>query len=261
MKSLRAFFKMLLFALLIIVIVPLQLIVLAFDKGNAAYFLPQLFHKIACAIFGIRYEIHGTPYKGEQVMYASNHLSYLDIPVIGSLLRASFLAKSEVATWPLFGLLAKLQQTAFINRDIMKTKNETEALNARATKGRDLIIFPEGTSTDGQTVWPFKSSLFSFAMNTGNPKLLIQPMTIKVLETDGRPLFTQDDRDLYAWHIHMDTELPVHLWRFARTSGAKLILSFHEPLRVSDFSDRKTLASACHDSVIKGLAAPVAQAA
>lgn len=261
MNTLKASLKMFLFLVCVAIAVPLQMLVLAVHKGNGAYIIPKLWHKSVCALFGIRYKIHGTPYKDGQVIYASNHLSYLDIPLIGSLLPASFLAKSEVAGWPLFGFLAKLQQTEFIRRDVMKTKDETEALNARITKGRNLIIFPEGTSTDGQSVWPFKTSLFSLVFNSGNPDLRIQPMTVKVLTTDGRAPLTQDDRDLYAWHVKMDTELHVHLWRFAKTSGARLALIFHEPVLVSDFSDRKTLAKQCHDSVSKGLDVSVAQAA
>lgn len=257
MKTAKAALKFIAFALWCAICVPLQMIVLLFDRGNNAYFIPQLWHKGVCMIFGIRYEIVGTPNTGAQTLFMSNHLSYLDIPVIGSILRASFVAKSEVAGWPLFGFLSKLQQTQFIERRRTKIKDERDKIAPVIATGRSLILFPEGTSTDGRSVRNFKPSLFSLAFGHENKDLMVQPMTITVLSADGKTPETQDERDVYAWHIDMDDSIGVetHLWAFAHTSGAKLRITFHQPLKASDFDDRKVLASACHEKVAQGLAA------
>ena len=253
MKSTKAGLKLAAFVLWSLLLVPPQMLVMILTKGPAAYEITHLWHKGVCAIFGIRYEVRGKPETRRQVLFMSNHLSYLDIPLIASVLKASFVAKRDVADWPVFGFLSKLQQTAFVERKRTAVGKEADSLHGRIKAGRSLIIFPEGTSTDGQGVLPFKSSLFSLALNDAPPHLLVQPMTIQVLKIDGRVPEKQDDRDLYAWHRDMTTELPEHLWRFAKTSGARLRLTFHEPLRASAYDDRKVLAQACHDNVSKGL--------
>lgn len=224
-----------------------------FCKGNAAYILPWLWQKIVCSIFRITVRVNGTPYTDSQTIYMSNHVSYLDIPAIGSILRASFVAKKDVASWPVFGFLSKLQQTAFISRSREDVKKEKHALDSMLDDGKSLIIFPEGTSTDGREVRLFKSSLFSIAMKKNLRGIKVQPVTLRMETVNQKQIHTQDDRDLYSWHIDMDTPLDKHLWRFARNKGAVISLTFHPPLNASDFSDRKTLAKACYNTVSKGL--------
>ncbi|MCB9982127.1 MAG: 1-acyl-sn-glycerol-3-phosphate acyltransferase [Rhodospirillales bacterium] len=255
MKRTRAALKMTGFVLLCAAIVPAQVLLMLVHKGRGAYVLPHVWHKGVCAVFGIRVQVKGAPYTDSQVLYASNHISYLDIPALASVIRyGSFVAKKDVAGWPVFGFLSKLQQTAFISRSRGDARKEAGALDTMLREGKNLIIFPEGTSTDGQSVVPFKSSLFSIAVQDGvKDMLVIQPVSIQVLSSDGRVPQTQDDRDIYAWHLNMDTELPAHLWGFAQTEGSVLRITFHDVLNVKDFSDRKTLAKACYDTVSKGL--------
>ncbi len=248
MSSLKAAFKFALFFFWSLLIVPTQLILLSFHRGKKAYVIPQLWHKGVCRIFGIKVKIEGTPLQLQQALYVSNHLSYLDIPVIGTVLKASFVAKKEVASWPVFGFLSKLQQTAFIERSRNAAARETGALGTLLNDGKSLIIFPEGTSTDGREVLPFKSSVFSLSL-TEQADLLIQPFTLTMELVNTYPPETQELRDLYAWHREMDTELPSHLWRFAKSKGATISLHFHPYIKASDFDDRKTLAKHCHETV------------
>jgi 1-acyl-sn-glycerol-3-phosphate acyltransferase len=253
MTHVTAALKMLLFALWCLIAVPFQSAVLLFTKGDAAYILPCLWHKGVCKIFGIRYTITGAPVTDRQTLFMSNHLSYLDIPLIGSFLKASFLAKKDVESWPVFGFLSKLQQTAFIERKQSATAREIESLSQRVQNQRNLILFPEGTSTDGRSVLPFKSSLFTLAMGTGTETLVVQPMTLHLVSVDGKAPETQALRDLYTWHRDMDTPLATHLWLFAKTSGARIDVIFHPALNPADYEDRKTLAKICHEHVSKGL--------
>lgn len=249
MRIVAAICKLALFFMLCVLVVPLQMLVLLFHKGAGAYVIPQIWHKGVCAIFGLKITISGTPETGRQVLYVSNHLSYLDIPVIGTVLRASFVAKKDVARWPVFGFLSKLQQTAFIDRARGAAAKEANALDSMLERGKSLIVFPEGTSTDGREVLPFKSSLFSLALQGNEKSLAIQPFTIRALSINGKAPDTQALRDIYAWHRDMQTELPTHLWLFALSKGAHIHLTFHDIVLPADFGDRKTLANACFEAV------------
>lgn len=239
-----------------LVVVPAQWLILRVHRGRYSYIMPKLWHWGLCQSFGIERTIVGRPYTGSQVLYMSNHLSYLDIVVLGSIIpNASFVSKNDVANWPVWGFLSKLQQTAFISRGRGDTKKEANALDTMLEGGKNLILFPEGTSTDGTNVLEFKSSLFSIAMRKEVEDIMIQPVTLEVLEANGKQPETQEERDIYCWHRGMDEDitLDTHLLAFAKTSGAHLRITFHSPVQAKAFSDRKTLAKACYETVSNGL--------
>jgi len=261
MGALRGVMRLAGFLLLILLIAPFQIATLALRRGHpASYALPLLFHKIVTRLFGLRVEIIGTPVTGQQALYVFNHVSYLDIPVIGSVLPASFVAKKDVAGWPVFGLLARLSQTAFISRKSRDSGHASGVLAAMIRRGQSLIIFPEGTSSDGRQVLPFKSSLFGIALagQTARP-LLIQPATLSLCAVNGAPVTTPAQRDLYAWYG--DMTLVPHLWTFAKRRGAIVRLHFHPPLAAQDFSGRKMLAQSCYSAVAGALESDFAKAA
>lgn len=261
MRKTKAGIKVLLFGLFCLLVISTQTIVLLFTKGPKSYILPHLWYRAVCYVFGIRIRIKGTPFTAGQVLYMSNHLSYMDIPAIGCVIKASFVSKSEVKDWPLFGFLSTLQQTAFVERKRTEAGRQKNALQSRIEKGDSLIIFPEGTSTNGLQVIPFKSSLFALALLKSVPDLYIQPLTINVLEVDGHAPDTLDVRNIYAWPREMDTPLPEHLWRFAQTKGAVIELVFHDPLKAHDFENRKVLAKTAHERVSMGLTSVLKDAA
>ncbi|MDH5721882.1 MAG: 1-acyl-sn-glycerol-3-phosphate acyltransferase [Alphaproteobacteria bacterium] len=254
MRTAIACLKFLAFTLLCVAIVPPQSAILFFTKGKKSYALTYIWHRWVCKIFRIKINLSGSPDKSGQIIYIGNHISYLDIPVIASILQyASFVAKEDVEDWPVFGFLSKLQQTAFISRSKENAAKGKQALETMLDDGKSLIIFPEGTSTDGREVLPFKSSLFAIFFKDNLKDIKLQPFTLSMVSANGHEIRTQDDRDLYAWHLNMDTSLAKHLWDFAKSTGAEINLTFHPPLLASDFNDRKTLAKACHETVSKGL--------
>ncbi len=254
MGNLRATLKFTQFFFWSALLIPPQMIIMVFSRGNAAYTLPIFWHKMICRAFKLDIEVEGQPSKEQQTIYVSNHVSYLDIPVIGSILPASFVAKEEVATWPVFGLLAKLQQCVFINRARHRIGEGQSNMQQRLNSGNSIVLFPEGTSTNGTNVLPFKSSLFSVATDPElTKKPLIQPFTIELLETNGQKIKIEKDHDLYAWYA--DMTLAPHFWDFAKSNGAKVKLHFHAPLRVKDDDNRKNLAKTCHDKVAGVIAA------
>ena len=190
----------------------------------------------------------------------SNHLSYLDIPVLGGILDGTFIAKADVEGWALFGFLSKLQQTLFIKRDRGAAIQVRTQIQGKLNSGTNLMLFPEGTSTDGRSVYPFKSSLFSLFIGEGNEDVYLQPVTIVMKDIDGRSLSaapgTPDDqphRDIYAWHINMETDLGVHLWGFAKSKGAHIHIIYHPSIKAADHDDRKVLAKTIHEQVEAGL--------
>ena len=253
MRTLIAGCKLFSFFLLCVAVVPPQTFVLFFTNGPAARILPRVWFKSVCLIFGITLQRSGDVYADTQTLYVANHLSYLDIPVIGSVLDASFVSRGDVARWPFFGYLAKMGQTAYVARERSNVKSDSGAVSARIERGESLIIFPEGTSTDGRDVLEFKSSLFSLVIGHANDDLRVQPLTLKVTRPGGKEPQTQEERDIYAWHRDMDTPLFRHLWMFAQQKGASVHLQFHPPISASNYKDRKTLAKACHDTVSNGL--------
>ena len=239
------------FLLLCLVIVPIQMVVLLFTKGPSAYALPRIWHGLVCRVFGVDITFEGQPHRSSQVIYMSNHMSYMDIPVLGSIIpNASFVSKNDVANWPVWGFLSKLQQTAFISRSRSDTQKEANALDTMLENGKNLIIFPEGTTGNGREILPFKSSLFALTLKEGLEHLSIQPVTIKI-SAKKQPL--ADAQASYAWPKEDERELHEHLWDIANTHGVRIHVTFHPVINANSFEDRKTLAKACHEAVCKGI--------
>ena len=250
MKKFIATTKIIALVLWSIPIVLIQSIVLLFHKGQNAYLIPQLWHIGVCKIIGIKTVTVGKPVKDRQVIYVSNHLSYLDIPATGCFLRASFIAKDDIASWPVIGFLATVQQTAFISRSSSKAKKVANALDVMVKEGKNLILFPEGTSSNGEDVLPFKSSLFSIAQPKGMKPIAIQPFIIELLDVDGT-LLTSESRDLYAWYADMD--FAPHIWEFMQKSGATVRLTFLDVIEPAPEQDRKELCRVIENQISSGL--------
>lgn len=181
----------------------------------------------------------------------ANHVSYLDVLVLGSIIDANFIAKSEVADWPVVGFLCRLQDTVFIDRRAQAIGGQHKVLSERLAAGGRLVMFPEGTSSDGSRTLKFKSALFEGARisRNGNP-VRIQPVSLAYSRLDGAPM-GRWLRPLFAWYG--DMTLVDHLWRFLGLGRLGIDLVFHQPVLLQDFSSRKQLAAHCHRQVAKGL--------
>lgn len=210
-----------------------------------------LWHRGVCFLIALKVNCHGHPYQGKNVLLAGNHISYLDIPVLASCLDITFVAKADVASWPLFGFLARIAQTAFIERTPSKARLQKMQLKKRLKAGERLMIFPEGTSSDSQSVLPFKSSLFDM-VNDNDMKAhsVIQPVTLCFKSRDGQKL-SLEENDNFAWYGDM-TLLP-HLWKVFCLSGAQANIIFHAPAMADDFPNRKEMAKWAECRVRNGL--------
>ncbi len=215
--------------------------------------LPALYHRGCCHILGFRVRTIGVPVAGRPALFASNHISYTDISVLGSVIVGSFVAKEEVARWPLFGWLAKLQRTVFVDRRVRSTALQRDAITARLAQGDGLILFPEGTSNDGSRVLPFKSALFAAAETMpGLAPIVVQPVSIAYTRLDGIPL-GRLLRPYFAWYG--TAELTPHLWNMIGLGTVEVVVEFHPPTFLVDCGSRKALAQYCHARVSGGVAA------
>lgn len=194
------------------------------------HLIAALFFKSCLKLTGIRLVVNGEP-AHQAALFAANHVSYLDIPVLGAVLSdAVFVAKSEVARWPLFGFLARLARTEFIERNRADAHLQCLTLARRLNAGNALIVFPEGTSSNGYEVLPFKSTLFA-ALDLSHGAGQVQPVSIVYGRTAA------------AWHG--DMTLAPHLWCMFGEGGGQVELTFHEPVFPADFPNRKVLAKYC----------------
>lgn len=192
-----------------------------------------------CRIAGIRVRVSGRPLDGPGVLFAANHVSYIDIVALGAALDAHFVAKSEVARWPLFGHLARLSGSLFIDRDRRQALTQSSRLATHLSRGRRLCLFPEGTSSDGRQVLSFKSALFHGLTGAG---ACIQPVTVA---------YRNDPDARYAWHGEM-TLVP-HLLDILGRRGVEVELMFHPPVEPKAFASRKILARHVEQQVRAGL--------
>lgn len=250
MKSFIATSKIALMLLWSAPLVAIQMTILPFHKGKMAYTVPRFWHKGICFFLGLKTEIRGTPVHDSQLIYISNHLSYLDIPAIGSYLKASFIAKEDIAHWPVIGFLSKVQQTAFISRSSTKAKKVANALDEMVRQGKSLILFPEGTSSTGLSVLPFKSSLFSLAQPKDMAPIAIQPFILELVDVNGQ-VITPETRDYYAWYGDMD--FAPHIWVFLKNRGATVRMTFLDVIVPQAGQDRKELCKLVEDKISAGL--------
>jgi 1-acyl-sn-glycerol-3-phosphate acyltransferase len=248
-SSYLGFFRLTLYALVTLALTPVQILILLIAR-RYWWALPFIYHKLCCRIMGLQVRVVGKPAKARPVLFVSNHVSYLDIPVLGSIAPVSFVAKTEVAQWPGYGWLAKLQRTVFVDRRRNTTMQQRDSMHARLMAGDALVLFPEGTSNDGNRILPFRSALLSVAEAATERPLAIQPVSIAYTSVNGVPL-GWGLRPLVAWYGGM--ELGGHLWRFTRLGMVEVVVQFHDEARLGDFPSRKELTRHCSDAVAGGV--------
>lgn len=253
MRSVVATLKVLSFVLVSGITIPLQTVVfLTMRNTRFVNFFPNLYGKIVCKILCIDVKIQGEIKTTGNVIYVGNHLSYADIGTIGGSLPASFISKAEVKSWPIFGQLASVSRTVFIKRDRTAALMAIKEIEETLTTGQNLIFFPEGTSSRGTEVLPFKSTAFElFLSDKLKPKLSVQPFTLTVTHINDKQVERPEDNDLYAWYG--DEDFVPHLWKLAKSKGASVLLTFHAPRKAADYDNRKSFAADCYQDVAQGL--------
>jgi lyso-ornithine lipid O-acyltransferase len=227
--------------------------VLVLLRSPLADKLPRAYHRLTTRIMGFDVKVIGTRSIARPTLFVANHTSYLDIEMLGGVIEGSFIAKHEVAGWPLFGWLAKLQRTVFVDRRQRSTHRHRDAISERLAAGDNLILFPEGTSNDGTRVLPFKSALFSAVhSNDSASSVIVQPVSIAYVRLNGMPM-GRLYRPFFAWYG--DMEMASHLWALLGFGTVEVVVEFHSPLNSAHFPSRKALAEHCWQVTAAGVAA------
>ena len=239
------FLRLIIYLLLTLALLPFQFIIVFFIK-NYAYIIPYFYHKICLRIFGIKIKTFGKVSINFPILLISNHASYLDIIILGSLFKTSFIAKKEISKWPLLGILAKLQNTIFIDRRVSSLKNQENKIIKHLNEKKNLVIFPEGTSSDGNRVLPFKSSLFNIFEKNLNSKILVQTITIVYKKINGIPM-NRIERKNITWHSNMD--LIPNIFNVLKKLSIEVEIIFNDEFLPSKEYDRKKLALHCWEKI------------
>jgi 1-acyl-sn-glycerol-3-phosphate acyltransferase len=251
-RQLRAFRRVAVMLLFTPFACLIQSVLLVVSPAGRALFGAFYWRSIA-NILGLQVRIIGAPLPPtpgrRRVIYVCNHSSWLDIPALGGLLHACFVSKDDVASWPIVGTIARLGRTVFVSRSRQGIGRERNQMQDRLKAGDDLILFPEGTSSDGSRVLPFHSSFFAAAYGEVSP--LIQPVSLVYDRLADLPV-GRSSRTVFSWYGDMD--LAPHVWRIAQWHGKRVTLLFHAPLDPANYPTRKALSHAAWQIVADGAA-------
>ncbi|HEY8336959.1 MAG TPA: lysophospholipid acyltransferase family protein [Tardiphaga sp.] len=236
---------------LTLLLLPLQLIGIVFNL-RLQRSIPHLYHRAFCALVGVRIREVGTRTADTPVLILSNHVSWLDICVITALAPVVFIAKSEVARWPVFGWLARLQRTIFIDRQARhKTGAATREIGDRLLGGDAVVLFAEGTSSDGIRILPFRSALVgavhhALGTSTHHKAITVQPMSLAYVGFDGLPV-GRALRERVAWYG--DADLIPHFIGVLASGAIDITVSWGDAVAYDMTADRKQIARDAEQAV------------
>ncbi len=228
---------------------PVQALMLVLP-GRGKVRFARLYWRGMALILGLRLRVVGVVADTRPVLFVSNHSSWLDIIALGAVLPACFVAKGEVGRWPVVSWIARLGRTVFVSRDRRHVGREQAALRQRLAAGDNIILFPEGTTSDGNRVRPFAAAFLTLA--TATPQPVLQLVTIVYDELDGQPV-RRADRAGIAWYGDMD--LAPHFWGLARRGGLRATIWLDTPLPPAERGGRKALTMALEARIAENAAA------
>jgi lyso-ornithine lipid O-acyltransferase len=255
LRNLRAGRRLAQILLLTAVSIAVQSVLLLLP-GRGKVTFARFYWSAVAQVLGLRVRVIGQAVRprGRAVVFVANHSSWLDIPALGGRVEGCFVSKDAVGSWPLIGLVARLGRSIFITRTRTATARERDEMRAALARGDNLLLFPEGTSSDGSRVLPFRSSFFAIAhgpREPGETLPLVQPVSIVYDRLAGLPV-GRSSRTVFSWFG--DMSLAPHAWTIAQWRGKRATLLLHPPLDPAAFDSRKALAEACWQAVADGAA-------
>lgn len=218
--------------------------VLLLVPGQGKIWFARVYWRGVGWFIGLRLTIIGKPTAHRPSLFIANHCSWLDIVSLGGILPACFIAKAEIAGWPGISLIAKLGRTIFVSRNRQAVAQEQRILAQRLSAGDNIILFPEGTTSDGNRVRAFASAFFTLAF--GDPLPWVQAVTVVYDEIECQPA-RRFDRQLIAWHGDMD--LWPHLKQLLRRGGLHATIVFGEPVPPGRYANRKAISAAMEQQI------------
>jgi 1-acyl-sn-glycerol-3-phosphate acyltransferase len=233
-----------------LILVPLQVLSMKTGLWPETVIL-KIWHRLIIRALGIRIHVEGTLSNKRPLLVASNHISWTDIMVLGSMADVKFIARADMEGWPLIGMLSKLQRTVFIERERKRTSSDQASeIGSRMAKGDAMVLFAEGSTGDGNVILPFKSTLFgaaSMAISEGAAQqVFIQPVAIVYTRLHGVPLGRRH-RPIAAWIG--DEDLMPHLKVLMAGGALDVEVHFGEPVAFSKGSNRKETAKLMESQV------------
>ena len=263
MKIIIFTYRLLIVFILITLILPLQ-VISNVSNSKLKYLVPYLFFKLIKYSLGINIEIdqdskiHLDNVDEVGKLYVSNHVSWIDIIVIGSLIKSRFIAKKEVKEMGIFGFLASLNNTFFIdNTKAIRSLDYSKIIEKKLLKGENLILFPEGTTSDGSSIRKFKSSFFESAntkyicLNTGEEKYIsVCPITICYLKKNGLPMGTNVRRQVAWIGAYPMMSLMVD---YLISGNVTISMTISDAVTIKDLGDRKKLSAYCENTILANL--------
>jgi 1-acyl-sn-glycerol-3-phosphate acyltransferase len=223
-------------------LMPVQALLLKVSPAAARRF-PNWYHRNVCRILGVKLKIEGQVVDDKPVLLVCNHTSWLDIPVLSAVAPVSFVAKLEVGSWPFVSALARLQRSVFVDRTRRQATGDAAIeIMKRLKLGDTIVLFAEGTSSDGNRVLPFKTSLFGAVSGqgaTGNGDAVVQTAAVVYTHLRGVPL-SRADRPRIGWYG--DMEMTSHAWGVLKSGPITATIKISPPVPLSEFKDRKDLA-------------------
>jgi 1-acyl-sn-glycerol-3-phosphate acyltransferase len=214
------------------------------------------YYSTLCTALRMRVRVVGEPVRNRAVLFISNHVSWADILVIGSIAPIAYVSKSEIGNWPLVGTAAKSQRTIFVDRSRRQQTGDAIAdIVDRLASGTSVVLFAEGTSSDGNRVLPFRSALIGAvkeASARSEHGILIQPMSICYTALNGIPMGRQH-RPTVAWYGDLDF-MP-HITAFINRGAVDAVVTYGEPIAADATSDRKVMTRTLQSAVRRMTAA------
>lgn len=245
MGTLRAIVVLCILTPVTLVAIPIQWLAVR-TGSNLARTIPVRWHRFVCRLLGIRVTVRGAPSPHKPLLVTANHASWLDIVVVSTLMPLSFIAKAEVASWPIFGLFAKLQRTVFVDRTRRaQTGAVATQIAERLQNGDAMVLFAEGTSNNGNQVLPFRTALLGAARHAiaeedERARVWIQPLSIAYTRLHGMPMGRRY-RPMVAWYG--DMEMGPHLWAVLKEGAIDVDIQWGDPIPYDLSSDRKAIAA------------------
>jgi lyso-ornithine lipid O-acyltransferase len=244
----RATFIATLLILATLIGVPLQWISIKLDLPTLRL-IPMYYHRVCLKLFGVRVEVRGEPTEKRPLLFIANHSSWLDHLILSATTPVVFIAKKEIASWPVFGLLAKLQRSVFVDRARrQETGTVNQEISTRLTGGDPVVLYGEGTTGDGNRILPFRSALLgAMSMTVGKGETgYLQPVSIAYTRLQGLPMGRQH-RPVAAWFG--DTSISKHIGRVLKMGGIDAVVTFGPAIAVTPEMDRKSVAKSLEITV------------
>jgi 1-acyl-sn-glycerol-3-phosphate acyltransferase len=238
----------------IVLMVPFLL--LTAIRSDHARKIPVIWHRAMLKGMSIRLSVVGAPETQRPLLLIANHASWVDIVVLGAMMPLSFIAKKQIGDWRIIGHLARLQRTVFVDRARRtESARQAEEIASRLKDGDALVLFAEGTTNDGNGVFPFRSSLVGAAKTAidgagSTNEVLLQPVTIAYTHLHGVPM-KRLDRDIVAWPGA--APFYPHFRKMIEKGAVDVTVKFGEPLRFNGETDRKVLTRAAEKVIARDL--------